>query len=33
MLAGRESGMIDFQTALKALQSIVDPADYQLFAK
>jgi twitching motility protein PilT len=33
MLAGRESGMIDFQTALKAVQSIVDPADYQLFGK
>jgi twitching motility protein PilT len=31
MLAGRESGMIDFQTALKSVQSIVDPADYQLF--
>jgi Tfp pilus assembly pilus retraction ATPase PilT len=33
MLAGRESGMIDFPTALKSVQSIVDPADYQLFAK
>jgi hypothetical protein len=33
MLAGRESGMIDFQTALKSVQSIVDPADLQLFGK
>ena len=33
MLAGRESGMTDFQTALKTVQSIVNPADYQLFGK
>jgi hypothetical protein len=33
MLAGRESGMINFQAALKSVQSIVDPAGYQLFAK
>jgi hypothetical protein len=33
MLAGRESGMTDFQTALKTVQSIVNPADYQLFEK
>jgi twitching motility protein PilT len=33
MLAGREAGMIDFQTALKSVQSIVDPADFQLFGK
>ena len=33
MLAGRELGMIDFQTALKSVQSIVDPADYQMFGK
>jgi twitching motility protein PilT len=33
MLAGREAGMIDFLTALKSIQHLVDPADYQLFSK
>jgi twitching motility protein PilT len=33
MLAGREAGMVDFLTALKSVQHLVDPADYQLFSK
>ena len=33
MLAGREAGMIDFTTALKSVQHLVDLADYQLFSK
>ena len=33
MLTGRESGMIDFLTALKSVQHLVEPSDYQLFSK
>jgi twitching motility protein PilT len=33
MLAGREAGMIDFLTALKLVQHLVDPTDYQLYSK
>jgi twitching motility protein PilT len=33
MLAGREMGMIDFLTALKSVQSLLEPADYLLFSK
>ena len=33
MLAGREVGMIDFLTALKLVQHLVDPTDYQLYSK
>jgi hypothetical protein len=33
MLTGRESGMIDFLTALKSVQHLVEPSDYQLFFK
>jgi Tfp pilus assembly ATPase PilU len=31
MLAGRDLGMIDFQSALKALQNQVEPADFQRY--
>ncbi len=31
MLAGRDAGMIDFQSALKAVQHLVDPAEYQFY--
>jgi twitching motility protein PilT len=31
MLAGRECGMIDFQSALKSLQGVIDPQDYLRF--
>jgi len=33
MLTGRESGMIDFLSALKSVQHLVEPSDYQLFSK
>jgi len=33
MLTGRETGMIDFLTALKSVQHLVEPSDYQLFSK
>jgi twitching motility protein PilT len=32
MLAGREVGMIDFQTALRQAQSQLDPAEFRLYA-
>ena len=32
MLAGRELGMIDFQTALKQVQAQLDPADFRTYA-
>ncbi len=31
MLAGRDIGMIDFQSALKGVQHLVDPAEYQFY--
>ena len=33
MLSGREAGMIDFQSALRALQSVVDPQEFLLYAR
>jgi len=30
MLSGRETGMIDFQSALKAMQSVIDPQEFLL---
>jgi hypothetical protein len=33
MLAGREAGMIDFQSALKAVQHLVEPEEYQRYAQ
>jgi len=33
MLTGREAGMIDFLSALKTVQHLVEPSDYQLYAK
>ena len=33
MLTGRESGMIDFLSALQSVQHLVEPSDYQLFSK
>jgi twitching motility protein PilT len=33
MLAGRDLGMIDFQSALKALQNLVEPADFQRYCR
>jgi len=33
MLTGREMGMIDFQSALKFVQHLVEPSEYQLFSK
>jgi twitching motility protein PilT len=33
MLTGREAGMIDFLSALKSVQHLVEPSDYQLFSK
>jgi len=33
MLTGREAGMIDFLSALKAVQHLVEPSDYQHYSK
>ena len=33
MLTGREAGMIDFRSALKAVQHLIEPSDYQHFSK
>jgi twitching motility protein PilT len=33
MLTGREAGMIDFLSALKAVQHLVEPSDYQHYCK
>jgi Tfp pilus assembly ATPase PilU len=33
MLSGREAGMIDFQSALKAMQSVIDPQEFLLHAR
>lgn len=33
MLAGRDLGMIDFQTALKSLQNVVEPDEFQRFTR
>jgi Tfp pilus assembly pilus retraction ATPase PilT len=30
MLSGRETGMIDFQSALKAMQGVIDPQEFLL---
>jgi hypothetical protein len=32
MLAGRDLGMIDFQTALRQLQPQLDPAEFRTYA-
>jgi len=33
MLTGRDMGMIDFQSALKSVQHLVEPSEYQVFSK
>lgn len=33
MLSGREAGMIDFQSALKAAQSVIDPQEFILYSR
>jgi len=33
MLTGREAGMIDFRSALKAVQHLIEPSDYQHYSK
>jgi twitching motility protein PilT len=33
MLTGRDAGMIDFSTALKSVQHLVEASEYQLFAR
>ena len=33
MLSGRETGMIDFQSALKAMQSVIDPQEFLLHVR
>jgi twitching motility protein PilT len=33
MLTGREAGMIDFVSALKTVQHLVEPSDYQVYSK
>lgn len=33
MLSGRESGMIDFQSALKAMQNLVEPQEFYLYSR
>jgi Tfp pilus assembly pilus retraction ATPase PilT len=33
MLAGRELGMVDFQSALKAVQNQVEPGEYQRYSR
>ena len=33
MLTGREAAMIDFLSALKIVQHLVGPCDYQLYSK
>jgi twitching motility protein PilT len=33
MLSGRELGMIDFQTALRQVQSQLDPSEFQLYSR
>jgi hypothetical protein len=31
MLAGKDLGMVDFQTALRQVQSQLDPAEFRLY--
>jgi hypothetical protein len=33
MLTGREAGMIDFRSAVKAVQHLIEPSDYQHYSK
>ena len=33
MLTGREAGMIDFRSALEAVQHLIEPSDYQHYSK
>jgi hypothetical protein len=33
MLAGRELGMVDFQTALKQVQAQLDPAEFRTYSR